>query len=167
MSLETNIYDFNAALEPALAAPFIAAGYATLLLTDVADKFQQVRPCLVLQLVVGAAMPKPILPVAGTRGILGENRALCYNAQTRIDVITNADIETHRAYIAKLRNFTSTFLTRLNGVTLEYHALMGFAADGESDVFKPQEGDFQSTLMFNSPFSIQINKLRELIAEES
>ncbi len=161
MPTETDIYDFQGVLEPALAAPWVDAGYVVSLLSD-GEKFQKARPRIELETLIQGAMKRPLLAAPSTRGVLGENRAMAYGAQTKIVVVTAPDIALHRAYLAKVRNFAQTFLTRMNGEALLNHALMEFAPIGESNIFKSEDGYFATTLLFDSPFSIQKNSLEAL-----
>lgn len=161
MPTEAEIYDFQGVLEPALAAPLKAAGYTVSLLSD-GESFKKIRPRLELVTLIQPAQKRPVLPAASTRGILGENRALVYGGQTKITAVAGLDIATHRAYLAKVRNFTATFITRFNGVTLTNHALMAFEPVGEGFSNKASDGYYTTDLLFNSPFSIQLDAIRAL-----
>jgi hypothetical protein len=80
-----------------------------------------------------------------------------WSGQFKVDVITAPDIRVHKAFVIAVRFLLHTQLQSINGSEyLPLHRIQPFAMDaGTSPQMKTDQGDFQTTLLFDIQFSIQ------------
>lgn len=124
----------------------VQAGY------DLID-FQKDRPRAEIMFIPGAGQGRFVAKFIGGTEMPVETS---WKGQFKIDLITPPDIRIHAAFRTKVRFIMHTQLLSVNGTTLRFHKIQNFYRDGgTSPVMKPEEGVFQTSLIFDLDFSLE------------
>lgn len=92
-----------------------------------------------------------------------------WSGQFKLDVITAPDIRVHKGFVIAVRFLMHTQLQSVNGSEyLPLHRIQSFAMDaGTSPQMKTDQGDFQTTVLFDIQFSIQDDAWDLLVVGEA
>jgi len=174
------LFDFPGIFEPALKGLFTALEIKAFTLQAVpstgdamADQalieqgleiidFQRDRPRVEIMFQPGAGQGqlRP-LRISDTQEIPVETS---WGGQFKLEVITLPDIRIHRAFVTAVRFVMHTQLYTLNGNQLTRHVIQrAFTDSGSTPALQPDQGDFQTTLLFDLDFSIQDDAWPEFI----
>jgi len=82
-----------------------------------------------------------------------KNVEAAWKGLLRFDVITGADMTVHSTFRARVR--AAAHHMQVNGDALIQHNLQFFTESSTSPTFAPEDGTFQSVLLFDIDFSIQ------------
>lgn len=114
--------------------------------------FQKDRPRAELIFTPGAGQKQPRVAVFNGNEFPVET---AWKGQYKIDLITGADMRIHAAFRTMVRFVMHTQLLTINGPYLDLHQIQSFHADnGTSPVMKPEDGVFQTTMLFEIDFGI-------------
>jgi hypothetical protein len=171
MSAASDIYDYFTPIEDAICTAFALvniACYSPLgeqLLNAQADaatpdlkrSFIKKRPRVEIALMPGAALGR-LLPIPGRRVASGHLPEQARRATLVVQVITEADIVIHRVYLAQVNYFLDTMAYRANQTgKMPNHYIGGLKNNGGSLEYKPEAGNFHSTLNYDVDFSVNTN----------
>lgn len=80
----------------------------------------------------------------------------CWSGQLKLDLITDANIQSHAAYRTFIRYLIHSQLRSLNGNQLQQHKIQEYYRDGgTSPLMKSENGYFRTTLLFELNLSVQ------------
>jgi len=168
MSAASDIYDYFTPIEEAIAARFTAANltcYTALGLELLSaesttsatgeQEFQKARPRVELVLQPGAA--KGMLRAqADRKTTFGHMREKARMASLQMRIITAPQVVAHRAFVAQVLFLCDTLAADVNNTkSLTNHNLQSVRCSGGSVGYKPEDGDFETTLNFDVEFSVQ------------
>lgn len=142
-----NLYDFETAIETAVAAALTDAGLIAV--TPSSDPtFQKTIPRIEVSFQPGAAK-QTWHPT--------QNRNCTWTGMLSLAVVTEGDSQNravHRQYKAELRNVMADLRNTLNA-TLDYHKIQNIVDAGvSSESYQPEQGVDVSVLHFNVDFGI-------------
>jgi len=165
------IYDFERVMETSLKSLFTAnniKAFTSQMIARSGDKeqdaaavkagydlidFQKDRPRAEIMFTPGAGQGRFVAKVIGDIEMPVETS---WKGQFKIDLITAADIRIHAAFRTVVRFIMHTQLLSVNGTSLLLHKIQTFYRDGgTSPVMKPEEGIFQTTMIFDLDFSLE------------
>lgn len=149
------IYDFETALESAVKTVLTAQGLVVYVSNDV-EELQRQRPRVELQMVVGSATDHRT-----THDSI--YRCDCYTGQMVASIVTNSGDGTagHASYRAQVRAafgvVESTLTDDANDADtlLPDHSVNRFFESGTSPTVKPDDGYYESRLVFDLHFNIR------------
>jgi hypothetical protein len=160
MSAE-QIYDFEGIIEPAVCNVLTSASLIAIH-SGSDPKFQQAIPRVEITIAVGSGAQRP-WAIDATEA---NQRETAWNAQLRLDLITPSDIIVHRAYRATIRSQMAILPTTINNTTgMERHKIQRITDAGTSPCQSPQDGIYQTTLLYDLQFSVQSYAWADLEAE--
>ena len=170
MSGETNLYDFEAQIEDAVAA-VLSASDMQVVTPRTAGKFQKARPRIEVLFQTGHAKQSYHV-------INGANRNASWAGSLTLTIVTqpgdpdtsgNPDSsEVHRQYRARLRNLMATSVVTLNGSDasnnryLPYHQIQNVVENGTTPKYATDKGYEMSTITFAVDFGIHKDAWAEL-----
>jgi hypothetical protein len=165
------IYDFPRVFEVALKTLFTAReikAFTSQMLESTGDEaadqelidagweiidFQKDRPRVEIFFVPGAGQEQYRATTIGEDEFPVETS---WKGQYRLDVFTRDNIKVHSAFVTAIRFIMHAQLLSLNGSALTLHKIQTFQKDsGTTPMEKPEEGIFQTSLLFDIDFSIQ------------
>lgn len=148
------LYDYFTPLESAIASVFEAQEFV--IWTPLRDpQFQKERPRVEAVLMPGAALgflyPEASRPVRS-----GFMREKARKAALSIFVVTEANITTHRAYLARVLYLLDTLGYDMNATALmPYHAVQSVKVNGGSLSDDATTGAYTTTLNCDLDFSVK------------
>jgi len=156
-----DIYDYFTPIEAAIVQVFDAQEIVCW--TPLRDpEFQKQRPRVEAVLMPGAGKVR-LLPQAGRRSAPGHLREQARNASLVINVITEANITLHRAYVARVIYLLDTMAHDAQATGLiPNHFIAALRCNGGQLDYKPEEGLFNSTLNCDLDFSVRTTAWAEL-----
>jgi len=157
MSAE-QIYDFEGIIEPAACSVLTTASLVAVHSAS-EPKFQNAIPRVEVTVMVGAGAQR----FSAIDGTAASSRETAWQAQLRLDLITPAAISVHRAYRATLRKSMATLPALINNAEgMTRHKIQRIVDAGSTPHFSPQDGVFQTTLLYDLQFSVQANAWPDL-----
>ncbi len=163
MSVEA-IYDFETAIEAAVAKCLRDVQELTTATPADAATFQNTRPRVEVTFTTGAAKQSFHM-------VSGIKRNATWGGQLHLDIITAADSTgkaSHRTYRAFVREALANLLTDINGndpdgnAYLPCHHIQNIVEAGTIPQYQPQTGIEQSGLIFNVEFGVDAGAWVEL-----
>lgn len=149
MSAETDIYSFEQIFEDALKAVFTAREVKAFTSQDTPD-FQKDRPRVEVVFIPG--------PSQGQYKTVGGNfRQTSWKGQFQLRLVTEASAQVHNAFRAVIRSIMHGVGAAINETPpMDKHKLQPFFADaGTSPRYQPEEGTYETNMIFECDFSVQ------------
>lgn len=161
MSAITNAYDYFTPIETAWAKVFTDAGIATYTAAN-DPELQRERPRVEVELEPATAAGR--LKPASDKLIAGGNlREQAYTATMNVRVITEANVATHRAFLAEVQYLCDAIVPALFATDLmPYHRVARVQATGGSVDYTPQDGIYNTQLTYEIEFSVLASALNAL-----
>lgn len=154
MSAVSDIYDYFTPLEDAIRTVFEAAEVTCW--TPLSDPaFQKERPRIEALILPGQnkGMLRPVPSVRTASGFLREKAR---RSQLVIRVVTEANIATHRSFVAKILYLLDTLGYEMNaGDKLPNHAVGSLICNGGNLDYSPEDGSYVSLLNCDLDFSVK------------
>jgi hypothetical protein len=144
-----------------LADPNFTAANAALLqyILPVLD-FQKSRPRVELEAMTGAA-GLIHYPLAGVKPVGGYSHDMAHGIGVKVRCITEASIVIHRQYVLQVRAIMSTVLATVNGFApMTNHCLQELNDGGNTDRYAPEQGLFETALIFNGQITMQADAVQ-------
>ncbi len=167
MAIET-IYDFEGAIEPAIKTLLTDKGLACLTTRD-APTLQKAVPRVELSythgpglkrfvgidVLVAAQLAPPEVLTTNVKDAWIFRRESCWQGQLNLEIITQADVNSHAQYRSKVRSVIASCWQFINGFTITYHSILFENEGGNSPVYQPQEGYYGTKIVYPVKISVQ------------
>ena len=148
------LYNYFTPLEAAIVSVLEAQEF-TVWTPSTDPAFQKERPRVEAVIMPGAAMGF-LLPDSARVCRSGFLREKARNASLHLLAITSAEIQIHRAYVARLLYAVDTLGFDMNETALmPYHAVQMVKCNGGGMNHNPEDGSFETTLTCDVHFGIK------------
>ncbi len=164
MSVELDIYDLEGVLEEALAT--VLRTFDLVISTPNSTEFQKERPRIEITAQETGGAGRPLPEVGKVHPAIGQLRETGWSMQVKLELITGVDLATHRALRAKLRNKMAKICIPLNDA-MPNHLVHSCKNAGSAPIYKPEDGVYQSTHIYNLDIQATPAAFTALEAEEA